>query len=71
MFLGYHEEKNGGRLRIEVSFFFILVPNLIGNLLILNSICPAGFVLFLEYCIEMKLRGILACIDLFTSKEMK
>ena len=65
VFLGYHDEKDGGKIRRKVSFFFILIPNSTGILLILPSICSSYFVLFQEYCIEMKFRGILALYIIF------
>ena len=71
MFSGCLGEKPGGKIRKEVSLFFILIPNSTGNLFILPSMCSAGFVLYQEYCIQMKFVVFLACIHFFTSEEMK
>ena len=67
-FLGYHRGKAGCKIRREVSFFFILIPNSTGILLLLPSICPCCYVLFQEYCVEKKFRGILACLEFFKLK---
>ena len=64
-FLGHNRGKAGGKIRRKVSFFFILIPNSTGILLLFSSICPSCFLLFQEYCVEKKFRGILACIKIF------
>ena len=60
-----------GKYRREVSFFFILIPNSTGILLILPSTDACCFVPFQEYAIVMKFRGILACIGIFNCEEVK